>query len=182
MGASSLALGVSLGANIVLLLGLIGVILLIQAGAFASGGVFGSSTRGGAVGSPSATSSPASSPSPNASWLQITPSSVQLGCESGQRSQTLTLQNTGTAKVRWQAKFSLLSQQTGVTMSPLQGDLAAGRSVSIQLQNTTRSGGQGGSGRQGVITFTATSSDDSQGSGSDFGAPATLSYTTTGCH
>jgi hypothetical protein len=180
---SPLAFGVSLGANIVLLFGLIGMILLIQAGTFSSGGAFGSSTRGGAVSGPAATSSPASSPSPNAPWLQITPSSVQLGCESGQRTRSVTLQNTGTTKVRWQAKFSLPTQQAGVTMSPQLGELAAGKSVSIQLQNTTSSkGSQGVSGRQGVITFTPTATDDSHDSSSDIGAPATLSYTTTGCH
>jgi hypothetical protein len=180
---SVLAFGVSLGANIALLLGLIGMILLVQAGAFSSGGVYGSSTHGGAVGSPAATSSPASSPSPSASWLQINPNTVQLGCESGQRTQFATLQNTGTAKVRWQAKFSLPTQQTGLTMSPQQGELGAGGSVSIQLQNTTRSNGsQGGSGRQGVITFTATTSDDNQSPSADVGAPASLNYTTLGCH
>jgi hypothetical protein len=108
---------------------------------------------------------------------------VQLGCVSGQRTQYVTLQNTGSAKVNWQATFSVPAQQAGVAVSPQRGQLAAGGSIPIQLQNTTRSNGsQGGSGRQGVITFTPTASDDNQDAGPDAGSSASLSYTTVGCH
>jgi hypothetical protein len=174
---SALAFGVSLGANIVLLASLVGAILLVQAG------VFSSATRGRAQSSSTVTSSATSSPSPNAASLQVSPSSVQLTCVSGQRTQFVTLQNSGTAKVRWQAKFSVPTQQAGVAVSPQQGELAAGGSAPIQLQNTTRSGGsQGTSGRQGVITFAPLSSEDGQNTGADAGSSATLSYTTVGCH
>jgi hypothetical protein len=115
--------------------------------------------------------------------LQVTPSSVQLTCVSGQRTQFVTLQNSGSTKVRWQATFSLPAQQAGVTLTPHDGELAAGGSIPIQLVNTTRSGGsQGASGRQGVITFAATPADNSQGASADPGSPAKLSYTTVGCH
>jgi len=180
---SALAFGVSLGANIVLLFALVGLLTLAQAGAFSSGGAFGPSTHGPALGSPTATSNSTPSPSATATSLQIAPSSVQLGCASGQRTQYVTLQNTGSTKVNWQATFSVSAQQAGVTVSPLRGQLAAGGSVPIQLQNTTRSNGsQGASGRQGVITFTPTASDDNQDATPDTSSSASLSYTTVGCH
>jgi hypothetical protein len=180
---SALAFGISLGANIVLFVALVGLLLFAQAGAFSSGGAFGSSTHSSALSSPTATSSATPSPSATTASLQVTPSSVQLGCDSGQRTQYVILQNTGSAKVNWQATFSVSAQQAGVTISPQRGQLAAGGSISIQLQNTTRSNGsQGGSGRQGVITFTPTASEDNQGAGPDAGSSARLSYTTVGCH
>jgi hypothetical protein len=176
---SALAFGISLGANIVLFVALVGLLLFAQAGAFASGSAFGPSTHGSALGSPTATANTTPSPSATTASLQVMPSSVQLGCDSGQRTQYVTLQNTGSAKVNWQATFSAPTQQAGVTVSPLHGQLAAGGSIPIQLQNTTRSNGsQGGSGRQGVITFTQTASDENQ----DTGKSASLSYTTVGCH
>jgi hypothetical protein len=172
---SALAFGVSLGANLVLLVALAALLLLAQAGIFSSGGAVGSSTRGGTLGSPTASASAAA--------LQIAPSSVQLGCASGQRTQYVTLQNTGAAKVSWQATFSAPTEQAGVTVSPQRGQLAAGGSMPIQLQNTTRSGGsQGVSGRQGVITFAPTVSADGADAGPDGGSSARLSYTTVGCH
>jgi hypothetical protein len=180
---SALAFGISLGANIVLFVALVGVLLFAQAGVFSAGGALGQSTHGSALGSPTATTNATPSPSANTASLQVTPSSVQLGCDGSQRTQHVTLQNTGSAKVNWQATFSVSAQQAGVTVSPLRGQLAPGGSVSIQLQNTTRSGGsQGGSGRQGVITFTPTVSGDNQDAGPDAGSPVSLSYTTVGCH
>jgi hypothetical protein len=162
----------------VLLVALIGFLLLAQAGAFSSGGAFGRATSGPPIGSSTTTASPASSPSPGAGWLQITPSSVQLGCVSGQRTQFATLQNSGPEKAQWKATFSVSAQQAGVAISPSQGTLAAGDSVSIQIQNTTRSNGpQGAHSRQGVISFTPTTTD----AGAEAGAPATLAYTTVGC-
>jgi hypothetical protein len=172
---SALAFGISLGANIVLFVALVGLLLFAQAGAFSSGG--------SALSSSTATSNSTPSPSATAASLQIAPSSVQLGCASGQRTQFVTLQNTGSAKVNWQATFSAPAQQAGVAVSPQRGQLAAGGSIPIQLQNTTRSNGsQGVSGRQGVITFTPTASgDDNQDAGPDAGSSASLSYTTVGC-
>jgi hypothetical protein len=176
---SALVFGISLGANVVLLVALAGVLLLAQAGIFSSAGALGSSTRGATLGTPTATSS--LTPSPTTAALQIAPSSVHLGCDSGQKTQYVTLQNTGSTKVSWQATFSVSTQQAGVFMSPLRGQLAAGGSVPIQLQNTTRATGpQGASGRQGVITFTPVVSEDGQNTSPNTGA-ATLSYTTVGC-
>jgi hypothetical protein len=178
---SALAFGISLGANIVLFVALVGLLLFAQAGAFSSGGAFGPSTPGSALSSPTATSD--ATPSATTASLQVAPSSVQLGCVSGQRTQYVTLKNTGSAKVNWQATFSVPTQQAGASVSPLRGQLAAGGSIPIQLQNTTRANGsQGSSGRQGVITFAPTASEDNQDVGLDAGSPARLSYTTVGCH
>jgi hypothetical protein len=176
---SALAFGVSLGANLVLLVALAALLLLAQAGTFSSGSALGSSTRGMTLGSPTAIPSA----SATAAALQVAPGSVQLGCASGQRTQYVTLRNTGAAKAQWQATFSVPAEQAGVGISPQQGELAAGGSIAIQLQNTTRSSGsQGISGRQGVITFAPTASEDSQDTGPDLGSSARLSYTTVGCH
>jgi hypothetical protein len=74
--------------------------------------------------------------------------------------------------VQWHA--SLSSQKAGVAVSPQQGELAEGDNISIQVQATAKSTGpQGGSGRQGVITFMPTNRDGGQ--------PAQLSYTMVGC-
>jgi hypothetical protein len=171
---SALALGVSLGANFVLLVALIGLLLFAQAGAFSSGSAFGRSTSGLPLGSPTTTASPASSPSPNTGWLQIAPNSVQLRCDGDQRTQIVTLTNSGSDKAQWKATFSLPAQQAGVAISPSQGSLEDGDSARIQIQNTTRSTGpQGAHSRQGVISFTPTTTAA--------GAPATLTYTTIGC-
>jgi hypothetical protein len=89
------------------------------------------------------------------------------------------LTNNSAETTQWKATFSLPAQQAGVAVTPSQGELEAGDSVQIQIQNTTRANGsQGSSGRQGAITFTPTTSD----AGSDAGAFATLAYTTQGCH
>jgi hypothetical protein len=105
--------------------------------------------------------------------LQVTPSSVQLTCASGQRAQVVTLQNSGSMMVQWRATFS--TPRPGVAVSPQQGELAAGDTVSIQVQSTTKSTGPHGvSGQQGMISFTPTNLDGGQ--------PVQLSYTTVGCH
>jgi hypothetical protein len=84
------------------------------------------------------------------------------------------LQNTGPTTVRWQASFSLPTEQAGVTVNPQHGTLAAGATVPLQVQNTTHATDQQGvSGQQGMISFTATTADA--------GSSATLSYTTVGC-
>jgi hypothetical protein len=165
--------GLSVVGNVVLLTSLLGVLALIQMGFFAQGGVAKEPTTGFGLSSPPASSSPSPSPSSNPTALQVAPSSVQLTCASGQRTQVVTLQNTGSITVQWRATFS--TQKPGVTVSPQQGALAAGGSIPIEVQTTTKSTGpEGGSGRQGVITFTPTTSDGGQ--------PARLTYTTVGCH
>ena len=179
---SALVLGISLGANVVLLaglLGVLGVLLLSHAGAFSPRGasgqsVPGGSTHGAALSSPTATSSPVSSPIRRGGWLQVTPSSVQLGCGDSQQTQVVLLENSGPQTVDWQVAFSVPTDQAGVAVDPQQGELAAGANMAVQLQNMTQSTDpQGDSGQQGVIDFAPTAPDA--------GPPAGLTYTTMGC-
>jgi hypothetical protein len=170
---SATAFGISLATNVALLVGLI-VLFLFGHGILSPGGASGPTTPGTALGSPTATSSPAASPTPRSGWLRVAPSSVQLSCADGQRNQFVVLQNTGPASVRWQAVFNVPAEQAGVTVDPQQGKLAAGASMSLQLQNTTQANGsQGGSSQQGVIDLTPTTPDA--------GSPASIAYTTVGC-
>lgn len=172
---SATAFGISLGANVVLLASLLTLLLLNHAGISSLGGGGGQTAPGQTLGSPTVTSHPTVSPSPGTGWLQVAPSSVQLGCDSDQHTQTVVLRNTGSESVKWQAAFSVPVEQAGVTVSPQEGELAAGASMPLQLQNTTRtSGRQGTSGRTGVVSFTPTTPDA--------GASASLTYTTVGCH
>jgi hypothetical protein len=164
-------LGVSLGANVVLLIGLVGLLLLGHAGMFAPSGPAGLSTPGETLSSPTATTGPTP---PVSSWLRVAPSSVSLGCDGSQRTQFAVLQNSGPQRVHWQASVVGSPGQAGVAINPNQGDLDAGASLPVQLQDTTHSSGpQGISSQQGVIRFVPTSLDA--------GSPPGLSYTTVGC-
>jgi hypothetical protein len=170
---STLLLGVSLGANAVLLLavlGLLGLLLFNHAILLGPDGSAGSSGPGAAQSSPTDTSSP----TPLAGWLQVTPSSVQLGCDGDQRTQVVVVANTGPQQVHWQAVLTGSADQVGVAVDPTEGDLDAGASVSVKVKNTTHSSdSQNGSSQQGVIRFAPTSADA--------GSPPSLSYTAMGC-
>lgn len=174
--ASTLVLRISLGANLVLLLllGLLCALVLSHLGALASGGPTGSSVTGAALSSPPV----AASPTTLSGWLQVSPESVQLGCDGDQRTQVVVLANTGPQTVHWQAvpaESGSATAAAGISISPNQGDLDAGASRAIQLQNTTRSSGpQRSSGQQGVIRFAAAAAEA--------GTPPSLSYSTVGCH
>lgn len=172
--ASALLLRVSLGANgvLVLLVGLLGAFLLSHTATLGLGGSnTGSSTPGVASGTPTIMASPA----PLSGWLQVAPSAVQLGCDGDQRTQVVVLTNTGSQKVHWQAVLSGSASPAGIAVTPTQGDLDAGASLPIQMQNTTRSTGpQRSSGQQGVIRFAPESAEA--------GTSPSLSYTTAGCH
>lgn len=160
--------GISVGINVALLIGWIALIALASAGAFGARGPGPRSQASiQALGSPTATLTPAVSPTAGNGWLQVSPSSVQLGCGDSQ-TQQVVLQNTGPNKVSWLAQFSTSNDQAGVSVNPQNGRLSSGDSVTIQLQNTTQS-----SGNQGVIQFVP--------SNGNAGPPASLSYTTTAC-
>lgn len=165
----SLVLGMSLGANAVLLISVVVLLLLGHASLFAPGGSPGTSTLG--VSSPSsALTSPTATSSTTAlggGWLRVTPSSVQLGCASGQRNQFVVLENTGPQTVQWRAHLSGSTNQPGVAVSPNQGHLAAGASAPLQIQNTTHAD------EQGVIRFEPATSDA--------GPAPSLGFTTVGC-
>jgi hypothetical protein len=166
----STLLGVSLGANVALLIGLVSLLLLGRAGFFSPGGSAASPPQGTvasstALGSPSATSSA----TPAEGWLHVAPSTVRLGCGGGQDTQYAVLMNSGTERVQWQVAFSVPGDQAGVVVSPTHGDLAAGASATLQLQSRSDAGAQ-----QGVIRFDPATSAA--------GSSPTLSYTTMNCH
>lgn len=168
-----MVLGASLGANVALLLALLGLLLLGRPGVSLPGGSTASSpppssaTRAGLSG-PTPTPSPSASPLPLAGGLQVAPSRMQLGCGDGQQTQFAVLTNTGPDDVQWQAAFFSPAAPAGVVVSPDHGDLKAGTSTVLQIQNRAHDGGQ-----QGVIRFAA--------GPLGAGAPASLSYTTQGC-
>jgi hypothetical protein len=172
----TLVLGASLGANVVLLAGLLGLLLLSQAGLFWLGGASagsapGMSTPGGALSRPTAT--PSATPL-SGGWLRVAPSSVQLGCAGSQRNQFVVLANTGPERVHWQVALSVPADQAGVAVAPNQGDLDAGASMPLQIQNMTHAGGpQGVAGQQGVMRFDPTTPAA--------GPPPSLSFTAVGC-
>jgi hypothetical protein len=169
----AMVFGVSLGANVVLFLGLLSVILLSHAGVFAPGGSNG--LPPGAVLN-SATATASATAGQISGWLAVTPSRVQLGCERGQRTQLVVVANSGPQKVHWQAVIvgSGSADHVGVAITPRQGDLDAGAHASVQLQNTTHAAdAPGGSGQHGIISFTPTSVAA--------GSPPRVSYTTLGC-
>jgi hypothetical protein len=164
--AAALAIGlaISLVANGALLAALVSVLLFARAGFFAPSASSTSHTQ-----APSATTTSAlASPTLSESWLQVAPSSVRLGCDGDQATQFIVLANTGTADVQWEAVFSVSADQAAVEVDPMQGDLSAGTSITVQIHNTSQAGAQ-----QGVIRFAPDSSAA--------GAPPTLSYTTSSC-
>ena len=161
-------LAVSIGANVALIAALLAVVLLARAGYFAP------SPRGatgtGVTTASTATTTPSPSPSatPSTGGLQVAPTTVRLGCDSGQQSQYVVLLNNGSDSVDWQVEVSGGSDQAGVSISPRHGTLRPGTSIAIRLQNISN-----GDGQQGVITFNT----DTQAAGS----PPTLNYTTISC-
>lgn len=153
----------ALGSCIVLLFG--AGLLLGHAGFFPLARSPAHSATGGAVPSPTL------SPTPVAGWLQVDPTSVQMGCGEGQQTQVVVLDNRGPQPVQWQASLSLPTDQAGVEVSPHDGELASGASTAIQLQLHRQD--QGAGQQQGVIHFVPGSPEA--------GLPPSLSYTIVGC-
>jgi hypothetical protein len=164
-------LGLSLGANVVLLVSLVGALLLARAGFFAPGGSAAQPPSGiSASTQTSGTPSPAqstASPRTVGDWLQVSPTSVSLGCDNGQQTQFVVLANQGPEPVEWQADLSGSQDQAGVSLSPTHGQLRAGASIALRVQNRSHNDGQG------TIRFEV--------SPQDAGSPPTLNYTTQGC-
>jgi hypothetical protein len=166
-----MVLGMSLAANGVLLASLLLLLFLARAGAFSPS----SSSAQSAPPAPAPTATPTSphltpsaSLTPLSGWLQVAPTSVQLGCDGGQQTQFAVLTNTGPEDLQWRAAFAVPTDQAGMEVSPQQGDLRAGTSVTLQIHNRSQSAGQ-----QGVMSF-----DPGTPAA---GTPPTLSYTTVGC-
>jgi hypothetical protein len=166
--AGALVLGFSLGANVGLLLALLGILLLGHPGMRAVGGSSSTPSPGAALRSPIATATPR----PSSGWLRVAPSSVQLSCSDGQQTEWVVLQNTATQRVEWQVIGA--GDQAGIAVNPDHGQLSAGASQPLQVQTTSHtSDTQSGAGQQGLIRFTATPAEA--------GPSPSLSYTTTGC-
>jgi hypothetical protein len=161
--ALAIGLAVSLVANGALLVALVSVLLFARAGAFSPRGASPQPTS-----SATSAQSAQASPTPSGGWLEVAPTSVQLGCDGDQATQVVVLINTGTEDVQWQVVFSVSADQVGVAVDPTQGNLSAGTSITLQISNTSQAGAQ-----QGVIHFAPDSSAA--------GAPPTLNYTTSNC-
>jgi hypothetical protein len=167
-------LAASLGLNVALFIGLVSVLILGRSGLLSSGGSPSSPTP---VVSGLASPTAASSPTSALGWLQVSPSSITLGCDNGQQTQLVILKNMGTAPVQWQATFSPQANSDSVDVSPNQGTLRPGTGVSIQIRNRTRaSDQQGGADQQGTIQFNPVNSNTP-----GVGASPSLSYTVVGC-
>jgi len=166
---------ISLAANIILLLSLFALVVLGRNGLLAPGnsaanGNLASANATTSAHSASATAaSRASSSTPvNANWLEVTPSQIQLGCSNNQQTQTIMLANSGPNQLHWHAVLSRTGDRAGVSLSPDQGNLNAGASVAIQVQDRFHTNGQ-----QGTIRFVPDTSAA--------GAAPSLSYSTAGC-
>jgi hypothetical protein len=131
-------------------------------------GIFAPSRPAGQPARGVSTASPPANPASGSGWLQVAPASVQFGCSDHQRTQIVVLENRGLGPVHWQASFSVSADQAGVAISPGDGDLGAGESTAIQLQNTSQSARQ-----QEVIRFSVTQAQA--------GPPATVTFTAVGC-
>ncbi len=173
-GRGSLLVGglaVSLGANAALLIALLVVLLLARTGALAPSRSAAQATSGVASSSPTVNGRP--TPSPTSAALtngsfQVTPSSVQLGCDSGQQTQFVVLLNTGSDDIQWQAEISRSGDHAPVDVGPNQGNLRAGTSIAIQIHNQSN-----GDSQQGTITFTPDSPSAGQ--------PPTVAFSAVGC-
>jgi hypothetical protein len=171
-------LWLSLGATGAVLIGLVGLLLLNQLGMFALRGAPGSAGSPSALGSPTTTPTPLPTATASSlavsSALQVTPSSVRLGCDGDQRIQVVVLANTGSQPVQWQAVVDVSADQARIAIAPQQGDLDAGATMSVQLQNTTQSSSsQGGGHSEGIIRFVPTTATA--------GSPPRLSYRLDTC-
>jgi Viral BACON domain len=159
-------LAISIGANVALIAALLAVIIFARAGAFAPP----ASSTPGALATTTALITPGTTATTatTTGWLQVAPASVRLGCDNGQQTQFVVLVNTGSDDVRWQAVFSGSADQAGLSLSPRQGEIRAGTSIVIQLQNRSRNNE-----RQGTIRF-----DADNGAA---GEPPGLNYSTQAC-
>ena len=171
-----LMLGASLVLNVVLFIGLLSVLIFGWSSLPSEGG---SPVRSASVASTptSRGRSPAAllTPTPTATgWLQVSPGTVQLGCNANQQTQFAVLENTGSAPVQWQVTFSQPANQAGVNVNPSQGTINPGGSIPVQIQNQTNAHGmQGITVQKGSILFNPTTPDA--------GPAANLAYTTAGC-
>jgi len=168
--ARALATGlvVSLVANGALLVALVSVLLFARTGFFSPRSASPQPTQEPSATSAVGVTSAPASPTPSEDWLQVTPKSVQLGCEGDEATEFVVLTNTGQEEVQWEAVISVSADQVGIEVDPMQGDLSEGSSVTVQIHNTAHADAQ-----QGEIRFDPDPSSA--------GAPSTLDFTTSSC-
>ncbi len=114
-----------------------------------------------------ATPSPSPTMTPPADWLTVTPDSLDLACKKSTKTQYVHLSNQGPESVQWSAQLS--DGSSGVKLSASHGTLAAGKSVSIGVTNTSLF-----EDHQGEIDFAP--QDDGEG------AAAPVVYSTQACY
>jgi len=116
---------------------------------------------------PTNTPQPTATPFPT-DWLNVSPNSISLDCHGDGRSTTVVLTNNGQHSVQWRSTVSKSFGLSEVGLSPSNGKLSSGRSVTIAVTNNARVFEQ-----NGQVQFTAQSADAGQ--------PATLTFTTGSC-
>src|SRR5258706_7464397 len=117
----------ALGGCVLLLFGM--GLLLGRAGVFRLGRSPAHSASGISVTNPT----PSPTPTTVVDWLQVDPTSVQVGCGQGQQTQVVVLANRGPQPVQWQASLSVPADQAGVAVAPHEGGRAGGARIAAQL-------------------------------------------------
>lgn len=115
-----------------------------------------------------ATPTPTAIPTPTAppNWLQVSVTSVTLGCRKSDKSAKVTLTNIGPSAVEWSAHASQMYGVNEVAVSPTSGKLDAGHSVTITISNMFSFVS-----REGAVTMSAPGA----------GEPATVTFSAAGC-
>lgn len=163
---------------------LLSAIAIVVVGGFAvasmvaQGGLFlggaGMNPFSGAQATQTLAPTPTITPAPTATlgpvnWLSVSATSVALGCKSKSH-RTITLQNDGPQSVAWSLQVADNSggDNTGISVSPKEGNLESGHSVTISVTNSSVV-----LSHQGTLTFLP---EDNEA-----GQPPVVSYTTTPC-
>lgn len=116
---------------------------------------------------PTATPEPTATPFPT-DWLSLSPNSISLDCHGDGRSTTVVLTNNGPHSVEWRSTVTKSFGSAEVSLSPNNGKLNSGRSVTVAVTNNSRL-----LEHSGQVQFSAQNGDAGQ--------PATLTFTTGSC-
>lgn len=116
---------------------------------------------------PTATPEPTATPFPT-DWLSVSPSSISLDCHGDGRSTTVVLTNNGPHSVQWRSTVPKSFGSSEVNLSPNNGKISSGKSVTIAVTNNSRI-----LEHSGQVGFSAQNSDAGQ--------PAILTFATGSC-
>lgn len=160
-------------AVVIVLVGSFGLASILARGGLFPGGL-GINGIPGAQATQTLVPTPTVTPAPTATfgptnWLSVSTTDITLGCK-GRNHRSITLSNDGPQSVQWtlQVDDSNGTSNTGITVSPKDGQLESGHSVTITVTNSSLIFSH-----QGTLTFMP---DDS-----DAGQPPVVSYSTTPC-